>query len=111
VDVVRDRGVMARIAEGGMLENVYRLQIMNATETTQRYELSASGIDKLKVESDVADANKTVTVNSAESRWIPVRLQIPDGSIKSGSHHVKFIIRSVNENESVEEEAAFLVPR
>ncbi len=111
VDVVRDRGVMARIAEGGMLENVYRLQIMNATETTQRYELSASGIDNLKVESDVADANKTVTVNSAESRWIPVRLQIPDGSIKSGSHHVKFIIRSVNENESVEEEAAFLVPR
>ena len=111
VDVVRDRGVMARLAEGGMLENVYRLQIMNATETTQRYELSASGIDNLKVESDVADADKTVTVNAAESRWIPVRLQIPDGSIKSGSHPVQFVIKSVNQNESVVEEAVFLVPR
>jgi cytochrome c oxidase accessory protein FixG len=111
VDVVRDRGVMARLADGGMLENVYRLQITNATETDQRYELSASGIDHLKVESDVADANKTVTVNSAESRWIPVRLQIPDGSIKSGSHHVQFVIKSVNQNESVVEEAVFLVPR
>jgi cytochrome c oxidase accessory protein FixG len=111
VDVVRDRGVMARLADGGMLENVYRLQIMNATETAQRYELSASGIDNLKVESDVADADKTVTVNSAESRWIPVRLQIPDGSIKSGSHHVEFVIKSVNQNESVVEEAVFLVPR
>jgi cytochrome c oxidase accessory protein FixG len=111
VDVVRDRGVMARIAEGGMLENVYRLQIMNATETTQRYELSASGIDKLKVESDVADANKTVTVNSAESRWIPVRLQIPDGSIKSGSHPVEFKVRAVESNELVAEKSVFLVPR
>jgi cytochrome c oxidase accessory protein FixG len=111
VDVVRDRGVMARIAEGGMLENVYRLQIMNATETSQRYELSASGIDNLKLESDVADASKTVAVNAAESRWIPVRLQIPDGSVKSGSHHVTFVIRSVDQNESVDEEAVFLVPR
>ena len=111
VDVVRDRGVMARLADGGMLENVYRLQIMNATETTQRYELSASGIDNLKVESDVADANKTVTVNSAESRWIPVRLQIPDGSVKSGSHHVEFKVRAIESNELVAEESVFLVPR
>ena len=111
VDVVRDRGVMARLAEGGMLENVYRLQIMNATEATQHYQLSASGIDNLKVESDVADTNKTVTVNSAESRWIPVRLQIPDGSIPSGSHHVKFEVRSVESNELVAEKSVFLVPR
>jgi cytochrome c oxidase accessory protein FixG len=111
VDVVRDRGVMARLADGGMLENVYRLQIMNATETTQRYELSASGIDHLKVESDVADANKTVTVNSAESRWIPVRLQIKDGSVKSGSHPVAFEVRAVESNELVTEKSVFLVPR
>ena len=111
VDVVRDRGVMARLANGGMLENVYRLQIMNATETTQGYQLSASGIDNLKIESDVADADNIVTVNSAESRWIPVRLQIPDGSIKSGSHYVRFVIKSMNDNESVDEKAVFLVPR
>jgi len=111
VDVVRDRGVMARLAEGGMLENVYRLQIMNATEKAQHYQLSASGIDNLKVESDVADADKTVSVNSAESRWIPVRLQIPDGSIPSGSHHVKFEVRSIESNEIVAEKSVFLVPR
>jgi len=111
VDVVRDRGVMARIAEGGMLENVYRLQIMNATETTQRYQLGASGIDNLVVESDVADQNKSVTVNPAESRWIPVRLQIPDGSIKSGSHPVAFKVRAIESNETVSEKSVFLVPR
>jgi polyferredoxin len=102
---------MARLADGGMLENVYRLQIMNATETEQHYQLSASGIDNLKIETDAADKNQSVTVNSAESRSIPVRLQIPDGSIKSGSHQIQFVIKSVNQNESIEEEAVFLVPR
>ena len=111
VDVVRDRGVMARLADGGMLENVYRLQIMNATEKTQRYKLSASGLANLSIESDVAGDDKTVTVNSAESRWIPVRLQIPDGSINSGSHHVKFEVRAVGSNELVTEKSVFLVPR
>jgi cytochrome c oxidase accessory protein FixG len=111
VDVVRDRGVMARIAEGGMLENVYRLQIMNATESLQHYQLSASGIAQLKIKSDVADAQNIVTVDSAESRWVPVRLQIPDGSIKSGSHQIHFIVRSVERKEEVVEKSAFLVPR
>jgi cytochrome c oxidase accessory protein FixG len=111
VDVVRDRGVMARLADGGMLENVYRLQIMNATETTQHYQLNATGVSNLAIESDVAEANKTVTVNSAESRWIPVRLQIPDGSIATGSHHIQFEVQSVESKETVVEKSIFLVPR
>jgi cytochrome c oxidase accessory protein FixG len=111
VDVVRDRGVMARLAAGGMLENVYRLQIMNATETTQHYQLSATGINNLVIESDVATKDKTVTVNPADSRWIPVRLQIPDGSMASGSHKVQFEVKSMDSKESVIEKSVFLVPR
>ncbi|MDO9049894.1 MAG: cytochrome c oxidase accessory protein CcoG [Methylotenera sp.] len=111
VDVVRDRGVMARLAPGGMLENVYRLQIMNATEATQHYQLSATGINNLTIESDVATKDKTVTVNAAESRWIPVRLQIPDGSVASGSHKVQFEVISTDSQESVIEKAVFVVPR
>ncbi len=111
VDVVRDRGVMARLADNGQLENVYRLQIMNATETTQHYELKAEGIANLTIASDVLGADKTVSVNPAESRWIPVRLQIPDGSIASGSHHIEFEVSSIETKESVEEKSVFLVPR
>jgi polyferredoxin len=32
VDIVRDRAALSRIVAGGKLENIYRLQIMNATE-------------------------------------------------------------------------------
>lgn len=35
VDVIRDRGALARMVEQGRIETVYRLQIMNATEDKQ----------------------------------------------------------------------------
>ncbi len=111
VDVIRDRGVMARIVDGGMLENVYRLQIMNATESAQHYLISAVGLDDLKVETDASAKNGAIMVKPAESRWISLRLQIPDGSVDSGSHQIHFIIQSLDSGERVEEKAVFLVPR
>jgi len=111
VDVVRDRGVMARLVEGGLLENVYRLQIMNATEATQHYRINANGLKGLVLESDAGEANKAIVVKPAESRWISVRLEIPDGSVESGSHHVQFEIQSLDTQETVTEKSVFLVPR
>ena len=43
VDVVRDRGSLARVVEDGRIENVYRLQVMNTTEAPQQYRISVSG--------------------------------------------------------------------
>ena len=110
VDVVRDRGVLARLAEGGRLENVYRLQIMNATELPQTYHLAAEGLPGLSVASE-----QDVQVGPAESRWVPVRLQIEDGSADSGSHSVRFMVTEVDADQRkpihVTEKATFLVPR
>ncbi|MDM0014284.1 cytochrome c oxidase accessory protein CcoG [Variovorax sp. J22P168] len=106
VDVVRDRASLARIAEGGQLENVYRLQIMNATETPQRYRITASGLAGLHVSSE-----DTVEVAPAQSRWVAVRLQLPYGSAPAGSHKVQFEIRAESGEASVAEPAVFLVPR
>ncbi len=63
------------------------------------------------VQSDVLDANHTVLVNAAETRGVPVRLQIPDGSVKSGSHTVTFSIHAVEDDATVTEKSIFLVPR
>jgi polyferredoxin len=40
--VIRDRGSMGREVEDGMIENVYRLQIMNTSERGQHFKISAS---------------------------------------------------------------------
>jgi len=106
VDVVRDRASLARIVEGGRLENVYRLQIMNATEQPQRYRIAAHGIEGLRVSPDEA-----VAVEPAQSRWVAVRLQVPYGAAPAGSHTVHFDIREEGGAVQVSEKAVFLVPR
>lgn len=107
VDVVRDRASLARIVEGGRLENVYRLQIMNATERTQHYRIAARGIDGLSV----ASPDEAIEVEPAQARWVAVRLQVPYGAAPAGSHTVHFDIRQADGAAQVSEKAVFLVPR
>jgi polyferredoxin len=106
VDVVRDRAALSRIAPGGKLENVYRLQVMNATEQPQKYRISATGLQGLSVASET-----DFTVGPAESRWVAVRLQVPYGSAPAGSHRIQFQIEAVGGDAHVSEKSAFLVPR
>src|SRR5437868_12823274 len=65
VDVVRDRAALSRIVAGGRLENVYRLQVMNATEQPQRYRIAVQGLEGLTLASE-----DEVTVGPAESRGV-----------------------------------------
>jgi cytochrome c oxidase accessory protein FixG len=106
VDVVRDRAALSRIVAGGKLENVYRLQVMNATEQPQRYRIAADGLPGLLLASDAE-----VEVGPAESRWVAVRLQIPYGSASPGSHPIHFDIAAVAGDVHVREKSVFLVPR
>ena len=126
LDIMRDNSIMSRLSDDGMLENIYRLQIMNATESVQHFKLSASGIQGIKVEteydentSEESDSegsdhqqSNVIVVDPAQSRWLSVDLKIPnDQSIKSGSHPIKFTIQSLESKESVTEKSVFLVPR
>ncbi|MDO8276986.1 MAG: cytochrome c oxidase accessory protein CcoG, partial [Burkholderiaceae bacterium] len=106
VDVVRDRASLARIVSGGKLENVYRLQIMNATEKPQRYRLTARGLDGLVLASE-----PEVEVGPTQSRWVAVRLQIPYDSAAAGSHPIHFDIAATGAADHVSEASVFLVPR
>jgi cytochrome c oxidase accessory protein FixG len=105
VDVIRDRGVMARIVEGGKIENVYRLQIMNATEATQHYQVTVSGLAGLEVMSD-----NELTVGAAQARWLVVRAQLPADTATPGSYKIKFRIYSVDMQDHDSEKSVFLVP-
>jgi len=107
VDVVRDRGAMARIVAGGAVENVYRLQIMNATESHQRFAIGASGLTGLVVTSE-----PEVEVDATASRWVAVRLQIPQqGAAAGGSHPIRFELRMLDGDARVSEKSVFLIPR
>ena len=106
VDVVRDRTAIARLVPGGKLENVYQLQIMNATETPQHYRISAQGLEGLTLAPD-----STVQVPATGARWVSVQLQIPYGSAAPGSHPIHFTVQALEHPAQVQEKATFLVPR
>lgn len=107
VDVVRDRGSIARMVGPGLIENVYRLQIMNATEQIQTYRLRVVGLERLHIASD-----DQVELGPASARWIPLRLQLPPGVAEPGSHPIWLRIEeSKPDGIEVIEKAVFLVPR
>nr|WP_081708524.1 cytochrome c oxidase accessory protein CcoG [Rhodoferax saidenbachensis] len=106
VDVVRDRGSLARIAAGGRIENVYRLQIMNATEASQTFHIAAGGVPGLQVASE-----QDVTVESTQSRWVAVRLQAPFDAASPGSHTIQFEVQAQSGTATVSEKSVFIVPR
>jgi len=105
VDVVRDRAALSRIVAGGRLENVYRLQIMNASERAHHYHISVKGLDGIEVASDTE-----YDVGPAEARWVAVRVQIPYGAAGPGSHPIWFVIESLDDKARIEEKSIFLVP-
>ena len=116
VDVIRDRGVMSRIVEGDKLENVYRLQIMNANEKPQHYRISASGLSGLEIESDSDESESDesdgrVTVGPAQSRWVTIHLRIPENTAEPGSHIIQFVVQALDSPDHVSEKSVFLVPR
>ena len=70
-DIIRDRASLVREVEGGQLENVYRVQVMNTTEHPRAYEISATGLPTLHVASAT-----TLRVGATESRMLPVRVRL-----------------------------------
>jgi cytochrome c oxidase accessory protein FixG len=108
VDVVRDRGAMARMVGQGQIENVYRLQIMNATEKPQQYDVSVSvsGLPGAYLVSPSA-----VLVEAAASRWVALRVQAPGEAAIPGSHPMIFLIAGSGGQGVLAEKSSFLVPR
>ncbi len=106
VDVVRDRGVTARIVAGGRIENVYRLQVMNALESAQRYRITVSGLPGLIISSD-----SEVQVESTQARWVAVRVQAPFDAAAPGSHPIHFGIDALDSDGHLSEKSTFMLPR
>jgi len=112
VDVVRDRGTLARLVDDGRIENVYRLQLMNASEAPQRYRIGVSGLPQVAVASTAE-----VAVGPAEARWVAVRVQLPPQvarTLGAGAHAIGFEVQQLGGDgpgPAVLEKSTFVVPR
>jgi polyferredoxin len=106
VNVLRDRGTLARITPDGNLENVFRLQIMNATELPQRMTIQVRGAPGLALTSGAQ-----VEVLPAQSRWAVVDVSLPYEALPAGSHKIWFDVSNADGSVNITEASVFVVPR
>ncbi|MDR0478271.1 MAG: cytochrome c oxidase accessory protein CcoG, partial [Burkholderiaceae bacterium] len=107
VDVVRDRATLARYAPDGKIENVYRLQIMNASERAQTYTIVAEGLPGIQTLVDMPKSD--LTIDAAQAQWITVDLRVPADAGGKGSHVIHFVVHE-SDGRQVREKAIFLIP-
>jgi polyferredoxin len=105
VDVIRDRAAIAREVEGGRIENIYRLQIMNTAEVRRQLEIRVEGLPTLRMAGETR-----VEVDATASRMVPVRVRLEPGAAPPGTHRVEFIVSAVGvEGVVVREKSVFIV--
>ncbi|HEY1092216.1 MAG TPA: FixG Ig-like domain-containing protein, partial [Burkholderiaceae bacterium] len=109
IDVVRDRATLARIVERGHVENVYRLQLMNATEHAQRYHIGIEGLAGAQL-NGVAG----VDVDAAQARWVTLAVRLPPQAAEQagpGVHPLRFVIDAGDGTPPLAEKSTFVIPR
>ena len=113
VDVVRDRSTLARIVDDGWVENVYRLQVMNATESPQRYVVRAEGLPGITIASA-----PPLELGPAQARWVVVALRVPPqaaGAAATGAQPIVFRVAQLGVSgapgRELEEKSTFVIPR
>ena len=107
LDVSRDRGALLREGEEGLVENVYRLHIVNTAERAHRYKIAVSGIDTITLATP-----GEVRLEATSSRTVPVRIHVAHGKGRVGSNEIVFELQDQDDaNLRVTEKAVFLVPR
>jgi len=105
LDIIRDRAAIAREVEGGMIENLYRLQVMNTAEEPRAFLLSVSGLPGIRLAEE-----PTIGVGAATSRIVPVKVRVPADEVKPGAHRIEFELRALGrEGVKVEEHSVFIV--
>jgi cytochrome c oxidase accessory protein FixG len=113
VDVLKDRGALARLVEDGRIENVYRLQLHNDSGSLRHYRVRASGITGLQLAGQAE-----LSLPPGQSGTLPLRLQLPPeaaaalrGQVMPVDFEVEAQAAGRDARAVVHEKSTFVVPR
>jgi len=106
VDVQRDRAALASEADDGSIENAFRLQLINASESERHYVVSVAGLDGIHL----AEA-LTVSVQGASTAAATIQVRVAPGAAGSGPHRIEFTVTDqADPAVTVTEDAMFWLP-
>jgi cytochrome c oxidase accessory protein FixG len=112
VDVIRDRANTLREGDDPVVENIYRLQIMNTDEAPREFTISVSGLKEMQLVSE----KQPIRLAGASNRMVPVRVRVEREYAAKGSNRIEFTIEArdasrvgVSEPLIIREKASFVV--
>ncbi len=106
LDVIRDRNSLYRLTDGGQVDNVYTLRILNKTEKERRFELEVEG----EGEFTLIPESRVYTVKSGEVYSTAMRVRRPAYD-PLGPQTIEFELKSLDDERiEVKTEARFLAP-
>ena len=85
VDVLRDRGNLARTTPEGRIENAYTLRLMNLAETAQEFEVSVSGMPGLRIE-----GNSSIRSEAGRTHTVPFSVSAPASAGQARVQPIEF---------------------
>lgn len=128
VDVIRDRGMLGREVAGGLIENVYRIQLINASEQALVLSLGVEGLPGMTValadrgsvplagvkQDEPIQSASRIQVPSASNRLIAVVVRAPAEAGKLGTQPIRFVTKSLGPDGAVlseiNEASSFIFP-
>ena len=113
VDIIRDRGVLGREVPGGLIENVYRLQIINTSDQPLRLRLTAEGLPGLSVHAG-REGTDEVQAEASANKLVPMVIRAPAGAAP-GAHPITLRAGAADAGDGrgieTRESASFYVPQ
>ncbi len=92
VDILRDRVALAREVEDGAIENVFRVQLTNASERDRRYLIEAEGLPGIRVA-----AGGEVAVPAASTGAVTVQVQAEPGGAGRSARVIRLHVRDADD--------------
>ncbi|MDH3589206.1 MAG: cytochrome c oxidase accessory protein CcoG [Gammaproteobacteria bacterium] len=107
LDVIRDRNSLYRIVDGGRIENVYSLRIMNMDNDA--HTLTVEARDSSGTMMAVQTEPAKITVDGGSIEAVAARISVP-ADVQPGGQDIQIRIYSTDGELSAEEPARFMAP-
>ncbi|MGI9317748.1 MAG: cytochrome c oxidase accessory protein CcoG [bacterium] len=107
IDIIRDRNVLYRVTDEGLVENIYNLKILNKQEHDHEYRVEVSGIDGLQLRMD-----QLAVVKAGEVTELSAGVVIDPVLLKKSSADIIFTVTALDDDSiTSHSEARFIKPR
>ncbi|GAB3000876.1 cytochrome c oxidase accessory protein CcoG [Psychrosphaera aestuarii] len=106
LNIERDRNVLYRTNNDGLIENTFTLQVLNKSQTNQSYSITIEGLNEYQFYGETS-----FSVSAGEVYKQPVSIAVDPYELKRPVTDIKIIIRSDDGELEVSEETRFFKGR